>query len=106
MPAATDCGVLGIGRLPRSGPEPSSGSRSWGGSPSRIQSRSLASPSVLRSAGMLDRVCFMSVRNCRTSISVAVPTFCCCSAMATSRSCVRRLSSAILIRCWVMRYST
>ena len=47
MPVATQAGVFGIGLLPSAGPGPSSGSRSRGGMPSRVQSVSLACPSVI-----------------------------------------------------------
>ena len=62
MPAATQAGVFGIGVWSSSGPGPSSGPRSRGGMPSRIQSVSLACPSAICRAGMVERVCSRTVR--------------------------------------------
>ena len=106
MPVATQAGVFGIGALPSSGPGPSSGSRSRGGMPSSVQSVSLACPSWIRRAGMVERVCSRTVLACSTSSLVVVPTRNFSSARARIPSWIRTLSRAILMRCWATRYCT
>ena len=74
MPAATQAGVFGIGELPSAGPGPRSAARSRGGLPTRVQRVSLAWPSRISSAGIVERVCSRTVRACSTSSRVVVPT--------------------------------